>query len=179
MPFIEFLLLSFIAICAVIVVFATFMHAWESYLNRYKISQLAIKKSAYVKLVLNWCYLNINGPKQTMPEVSIKYNKNKKLNGVYISANNELIIYVNNHDSLLNLTNTIIHEYVHSRQRYELKQKNKDPFLKLYSKYHYEIGYEKNPFEYEARDIAKKFERKCLEDIIKQNPQILLDRKVF
>ena len=176
MPFIEFLLLSLIAICAVIVLFATFMDRWESYVDRYKISHLAIKKSAYVKMVHNWCYININGPQQIMPEVSINYKKNKSANGVYISANNQLLIYVNNHDSLLNLTNTIIHEYVHSRQRYELKQKNKDPFLKLYSKFNSERGYEKNPFEFEARNIAKKFERKCMEDILKQNPQIILVR---
>jgi hypothetical protein len=32
----------------------------------------------------------------------------------------------------------------------------------MYEKHQREIGYEKNPFEVEARDIAKKYEKECL-----------------
>jgi hypothetical protein len=167
MPLIEHILLSFIAICATMVVVGSFIENRESYYDRYKISHLTIPKSVFVEKVLNWCCINLSHPKNELPRFLINYKKNKKVNGLYVSAKNELFIYVNNHDSLINFTNTVIHEFIHSRQRNELKHKNNDPFLKLYAKFNSEIGYFKNPFEVEARSLAKKFESKCLKDILK------------
>lgn len=114
-----------------------------------------IKKTAFCQLVIDWCHEHISHKNTRKPNVILSYYPHKKRSGVYTSRSHECVIYVNNHQNVLNVTNTVIHEYVHARQ------KNKK-FDSLYARYHREIGYENNPFEIEARKVADKYEKECL-----------------
>jgi|688.fasta_scaffold216507_2 hypothetical protein len=71
----------------------------------------------------------------------------------------ECIIYDNSHQTILQVTNSVIHEYVHARQR------NKQ-FSKQYEQFQQEVGYDKNPYEVEAREVAKKYEKECMNSIL-------------
>jgi hypothetical protein len=155
----EVVLEIFINSCGVITILSLLMVIREGSLSHklsnLTFSDLPVKKTAYCQLVLDWCHANLGNPKSSKPNLTLKYYTHKKIAGLYISSSNECQIYINNNLTLREITNTVIHEYVHSLQR------NKT-FDKMYEKHQREIGYEKNPFEVEARDIAKKYEKECL-----------------
>jgi hypothetical protein len=106
-------------------------------------------------MVLDWCHENLGNSIKSKPNITLKYYPHKKLAGVFISSSNECQIYIHNHQTLREIINTVIHEYVHSLQQSKT-------FDKMYEKHQREIGYEMNPFEVEAREVAKKYEKECL-----------------
>lgn len=156
---IELILEIIIAVCGVITLVALLMVIREGLLIRklshLTLSDLPVKKTTYCQMVLDWCHGNLGNSNKSKPNLTLKYYPHKKLAGIFISSSNECQIYIHNHQTLIEITNTVIHEYVHSLQRSKT-------FDKLYEKHQREIGYEKNPFEVEARDIAKKYEKECL-----------------
>lgn len=156
---IKIILEIFITGCGVITLVALIMVIREglliSKLSNVTFSDLQVKKTTYCQMVLDWCHGNLGNSNKSKPNLTLKYYPHKKLAGVFISSSNECQIYIHNHQTLREITNTVIHEYVHSLQRSKT-------FDKLYEKHQKEIGYEKNPFEVEARDIAKKYEKECL-----------------
>lgn len=119
------------------------------------ISQLVISKSSFIKLVLDWCHTNIDHKANRKPSIVVKYHLSKKALGIYHAANNEIVIYVNNHQTIEQLTNTIIHEYIHARQRNRL-------FTKMYDQYTRDLGYWENPYEKEARREADRYQVECI-----------------
>jgi hypothetical protein len=123
------------------------------------ISQLVINKSSFIKLVLDWCHTNIDHKANRKPSIVVKYHLSKKALGIYHAANNEIVIYVNNHQTIEQLTNTIIHEYIHARQRNRL-------FTKMYDQYSRELGYWENPYEKEARREADRYQGKCTRHLL-------------
>lgn len=80
------------------------------------------------------------------------------VHGTYNPTTHEIIVYVNNHSTIKELTNTIIHEYIHARQ------KNRS-FNKKYNEQNNTVGYLKNIYEVESRIISGKNEKKCVRDI--------------
>lgn len=128
------------------------------------IEDMVIPKSTYVQLVVDWCHDNISHgnlkqPTKRKPTCSLKYNKTKTAYGAYFTPTNHIVIYVNNHTDLNELTNTVIHEYVHSRQKSR-------SFDKEYDRYDREMGYNNNPFEIEADEIANKYQDKCIQELM-------------
>jgi hypothetical protein len=119
------------------------------------IEAFPIKKTTFCQLVIDWCHENISHSNTRKPYVTLSYYPHRKWNGFYSSRSHGCVIYVNNHQNVLNVINTVIHEYVHARQ------KNKG-FDSLYERYQQEVGYENNPFEVEARRVARKYEKACL-----------------
>lgn len=158
-----------IAGCGIITIIALIMVIRErlliNRLSNFALSDLPVKKTTYCKMVLDWCHQNLGNPNALKPNLTLKYYPHKKFAGVFISSSNECQIYIYNHQTIKDITNTVIHEYVHSLQ----KCKN---FDKLYEKHQREIGYEKNPFEIEARHIAKKHEKECLSWVCAQISQL-------
>lgn len=156
---IKIILEIFITGCGVITLVALIMVIREglliSKLSNLTFSDLPVKKTTYCQMVLDWCHENLSSSNIPKPNIRVKYYPHKKIAGLYISGSNECQIYIYNHVTLREITNTVIHEYVHSRQRSRT-------FDKMYEKHQREIGYEKNPFEVEARDIANKYEKECL-----------------
>lgn len=126
-----------------------------SKLSKLTLSDLPVKKKIFCQLVLDWCHDNIAYSKTSKPILKVNYYAHKRWNGVYYSANHLCVIYVNNHDNIKAITNSVIHEYVHARQR------NRN-FDKLYEKYQRDFGYELNPLEQESRKVAKDREVECM-----------------
>jgi hypothetical protein len=124
-------------------------------LSKLTLSELPVKKTTYCQLVLDWCHENIAQTNTCKPKLRVNYYAHKKWGGFYNSGKHECVIYINSYDTIKDVTNAVIHEYVHARQR------NKN-FDKLYEKHQREVGYEMNPFEIEAREVAKKHEIEAL-----------------
>ena len=124
------------------------------------VEDLNIPKSKLIHLVNDWCDNNIRTTSRTKPTIEIKYNRNKKYDGVYYPLTNTMVIYINNTNNLLKLTNTIIHEYTHYNQ-------NRRGFNKKYEQYNNDIGYWNNPYEIESRLVSDKHQYQCLKEILK------------
>jgi hypothetical protein len=115
-------------------------------------------KAGYVKAVVYWCVQNFGIPSgnKKIPGVLIKYVKHSKLLGCYCSANKIIQVYLPGHENLLQLTNTILHEYDHFRTI----RNNKDQMN--YNKLLVEIGYDKHPLERSARVLSSTYDLICL-----------------
>jgi hypothetical protein len=157
-----------IAVCGIITIVALIMVIRErlliNRLSNFALSELPVKKTTYCKMVLDWCHENLGNSNKSKPTLTLKYYPHQKLAGVFMISSNECQIYIQNHQTLRQITNTVIHEYVHSLQKSKT-------FDKMYEKHQREIGYEMNPFEIEARHIAKKHERECLSWVCAQISQ--------
>ena len=124
--------------------------------------KLNTSKAAYIKAVVYWCVQNLGSPKgnKKIPGIVVRYVKQDKYLGLYCSASKDIIIYVKAHENLLQLTNTVIHEYDHFLRIRNLKdQKN-------YNKVLDEIGYDRHPLERFARETAEKYELNCFKAMV-------------
>jgi hypothetical protein len=130
-------------------------------ISNLKVEDLTIPKSKFVQLVNDWCWENLksNNPK---PTVTISYNKNKTVSGVYYPFNNSIVVYINNQTHLINIVDVTIHEFTHSTQKTK-------GFDKLYNQYTQEKGYWNNPFEQECEKVSEKNKHQCLQDLITNN----------
>jgi hypothetical protein len=126
-----------------------------------KQQQLLVTKVGYVRAVIGWCSQNLGLPERgvRIPDVSVSYYPHKKKHGNYFFSGKQIRVYVNNHASISQLTDTIIHEYVHFLEiRSQAHQKE-------YNKHLQQIGYYKNPYEISAREKAARHVTACLGDM--------------
>lgn len=148
--------------CGLLFLIGTFLGIREwllvKVLYNQSLSQLPIKKTIFCRLVLEWCHENIKEPNTTRPAISINYYKHKKLGGVYYPRVNECVIYVNSHQTVIELVNCIIHEYTHAKQR----GREINRFQETYDRLLLEFDYDQHPLEIEARTVADKYEKECL-----------------
>jgi hypothetical protein len=124
--------------------------------NSLTVDDLPIPKKRFVELVLSWCHQNLGKPKHGY-HLQIYYYVNKKWGGLYSFKNKQIIIYIPKGLTLTDLTNIVIHEYVHYLQ---LIKPADDA---MYHKHTNEIGYWNNPYEVEARELSLKHQDKCME----------------
>lgn len=155
--FLSISIISF-SIAIIAVIFGLFEQLKYLRIATAPLNKIRVNKTQYTNLVNEWCHENIRYEKTKKPTFQIKYYRSKKYNGHYTSRNHNMTIFVNNHPNIRELTNTIIHEYVHARQ----KDKN---FDKEYNRFTIEKGYWDNPFEIESRREAKKHQKRCILDL--------------
>lgn len=124
---------------------------------------LNISKAKFVYTVIDWCKKNMEYPKhhKYYPTVEVKYYINKKVLGDYSSTSRIIRIFINNHTSIEELVNTIIHEYQHYLQMPREKHQVE------YTKYNKTKGYFNNPYEIDAREKAEFYTPKCIKDLHK------------
>lgn len=126
-------------------------------------------KTVFVKTVIQWALNHIEPlhHKESI-QYKLRYYKHKTKLGVFFSRNREIIIYINNHQTIIEIIDSVLHEVVH------YKQFRSDPkcFQRQYEKLLSENGYENHPMEKEARKIASKLVGPCLEFLITQNKLI-------
>ena len=121
-----------------------------------------VTKSKFVNEVLRWCIKNMDYPTghKYYPQVKICYYKTKGSRfGDYTSNSRLIRIFINNHTSVEELVDTIIHEYTHYLQMPSQQDQ------KEYNRYLKQKGYYKNPFEINARESADKYTSICLKDM--------------
>ena len=119
-------------------------------------------KARFVNEVLKWCMNNMDYPTghKYYPQVKICYYKTKRNRfGDYTSNDRLIRIFINNHYSVEELINTVIHEYTHYLDMPFQKDQNE------YNRYLKQIGYYDNPFEINARETADKYTLICLKDM--------------
>lgn len=159
---IEGILMTITGLCCIMTIVSIFMIHREGKVLNAPIKNLIIPKTKYVYMVIEWCHQNLRHKQTKKPKVKVKYHQNKTVNGTYNPKTHEVVILINTHTTLRELTNTIIHEYIHSRQ------KNRS-FYKMYETYNQTVGYHDNPYEIESRMISKKKERECVMELVSSN----------
>ena len=104
--------------------------------------------------VMNWCKGNVglNYRRSYLP--ILEWHKRGEDCGDYDFEDNIISIYKNQHRSVLEIVETIIHEWVHYRQS-RVK----------YYEYDEKFGYAGNPLEKEAEKIASNLKYKCRKDL--------------
>jgi len=120
-----------------------------------------IEPQKLVKMVIEWSKNNIvyGKSRRITPSIKINYSKNGKVLGRYSFHSKVIEIYVRKHESLESIVDTIIHEYIH-----HLQLRNQKDDMK-YDSNSRRIGYYDNPFEVEARELARKYRRQCIADL--------------
>lgn len=121
-----------------------------------------VTKSKFVNEVLKWCMKNMDYPTghKYYPQVKICYYKTKRNRfGDYASNTRLIRIFINNHSSVEELIDTIIHEYTHYLDMpFQKDQKEYNRYLK-------QKGYYDNPFEINARETANKYTSICFKEM--------------
>lgn len=131
----------------------------EKYYNSLEVRDLLIPATSFIKAVL--LDLENRFPSQKPYSFEVKYYHNKSVMGRYYFNNNTMEIYLTKSTKLIQLTDTIAHEYCHHLQNHSEKQVIKSA-LKLY-----ESEYDHHPWEVEAREFASRVSLKILKKIIK------------
>ena len=129
---------------------------WKNRNQFLTVEDLTIPKKKFVELVLMWCQQNLGQHKHGI-NLKIYYYFNKKWGGLYFYRNRQITIYIPKDLKLIDLTNIVIHEYVHYLQIV----KPSDDIM--YNKHTKMVGYHNNPFEIEARELSLKHQDKCME----------------
>lgn len=121
------------------------------------------KKEIFAKLTLKWCKKffgkNKRRKKQLLLTFSPQLKKKKRsfIYGNYDLYRNVICIYLNNNATILEVVQTVIHEYTHYLQSsYKLK------------KYEKSYNYTQNPYEIEAKYNEETYGNKCLKHIRNQ-----------
>lgn len=118
------------------------------------VADLKIGKKKFVLLVLKWCAENIHN-NNTSFTLKIIYRKPTKIMGRYSYYYKQMEIYIDYSLCLLELINTITHEYLHHLQGAPKKHLYKHP-----------TNYLDDPMEIEARKFAEQFQNQCYDEIV-------------
>jgi len=114
--------------------------------------------------ILEWCKKRYGRGMKPYP--ILEFRKPNYLNGEYAQGEydyEEDMIYINSqmHDTLHELADTIIHEYVH--YRYHAKS--------TYYQLDRDYNHDEHPMEKQAVSIAKRDQKKCVQELKKYFPQ--------
>jgi hypothetical protein len=121
-----------------------------------KVRDLKIGRKKFVQFALQWCSTNLGTIKHPY-QLKIHYYRHQKYGGRFLFNVKQIVIYMYDDLTLDYLIDTVIHEYIHHLQ-FEKKVHEQD-----YDKKHKEVGYWDNPYEIEARHIAKQNRKECLD----------------
>ena len=129
-----------------------------------------IEDISYV--IIEWCMNTFKRSKyhKDLPLVIVKYahERYKNCYGEYDIKYNIMFIYSKRNRAVLQLVNTIIHEFVHHLQ-------SPNWTMRYLEKYGRKVN--KNPYEIEAYTISNKFNIICAKEIEKKVNKILKKRR--
>lgn len=122
-------------------------------------SSLISKKSA--KLTLDWCIDRYGTSLHNdLSTLEIKFRSKLAFYGEYDSDDNAIYINPTKHKTLIDLVNTVIHEYTHFKQNID----------GMYTKYYDRYGrtYENHPHEISAHRTADRDQREARRWVLNQ-----------
>lgn len=114
----------------------------------------------YVNRIVDWCVKTYGKSKynREFPEIQFRsryeLDDDPKTLAFYDEDDAVIFIKKDEHKTMYQLANTIIHEYTHYKQNASHYH-----ILSLY------LPYSKNPMEIEANEVAKRDTRKCLKEV--------------
>lgn len=124
---------------------------WNTDIKTFTVS----KQRKMVIEIINWCVneLGMEPRLKRIPEVKLINKADTGLYGEYLSGTHKILIYPDEQENLRRLIDTTIHEFTHSCQKF---------ITVRYQSASEKHGYNNNPFEVEARKVAKENRTTCL-----------------
>lgn len=98
-------------------------------------------------------------------KLTVSIDEEKKRMASFCPVKKEIIIYIKNHDNVIEIIDSLLHEITHYKQFHRSPRGNYKSYLKLMKEY----GYKKHPMEIEAVKTAKKYTKGCLNYLIEKN----------
>jgi len=123
------------------------------------VSDLKVPKVQFIRIVLDEIERKFNTNKPFNLEV--RYYQPQQVHGRYYFNTNLLVIYISPGLSLLELVDTILHEYCHHLQN-QSEKVIRNKAIKLY-----DTEYDNHPWEVEAREFAMRNSKILLMKVIK------------
>lgn len=124
-----------------------------------RMKNLRITQKKMVDDVLLWCHQNyFPTPKNHKLQYKIHYYQHKKFDGLYCGISKTITLYITPEKRVIDVIDTILHEYQHYMDIQNIKQVNH------YSELLNQVGYIDHPMEISARKFAKKHRVKCFEN---------------
>lgn len=130
----------------------------DSWIKSLMIKDLAIPATQFVRLILNEIETAI--PCNKPYHLELRYYETRNIMGRYFFDRNVIQIYFSKTSKLLEVTDTIIHEYCHHLQN-DANKLERTTALEMY-----DYEYWNHPWEIEARRIAKQKSLKLLKQVI-------------
>lgn len=130
-------------------------------------SKIPLDRSTAVK-ILEWCKITYGRSKYKKKYPTLRYRNREPYSltgaeknelfvyGIYDCDNNYIYVDKTKHETLEDLTNTIIHEYTHYTQ-------NMRYYYKILHRYEKEL--DKHPYEIKACHVAERDTKKCIEEL--------------
>jgi len=118
-----------------------------------------VNKKTLLK-ILDWCKEKY-GPSKFNSMNTLKLRVNNRIKGEcgnYTPVNNTIYVNITAHDSLIEVIDTVIHEYVHFRQ--DIKNKYHKLYMETYS-----YNVDNHPYEKTAYGVALNDRRECYNDL--------------
>lgn len=119
------------------------------------LSKEAIEDICYY--AIDWCCFKFGEHCIPSDITTFVEGKHKDKWRAHYNWNGEIIVYKKHHKNVKELIRTVIHEFIHTTQDY-----------KTYYKYEKKYGYNNNPYEISANEMARLHLNPCLEYSIKK-----------
>jgi len=113
------------------------------------------------KLAFVWCSYRLGGSRYQLgfPKLKILNERSKKYRGHYDEVRNEIVVYLKNHRSLIDICRTMIHEWKHYQQNILIMY---DVYLRVYKR-----NLSNHPYEISAEKAAIRLGAECKTCLIK------------
>lgn len=153
---------SFLLSCIGHFLFLTFKYMREEYTNPESSStQLNISKIEFIRQIVGWCVENLGMPPNTSqwPNITLRYYRHQKYAGTYIQPIKMITVYWASNPSMMDIVNTVIHEYQHFL---DIRNGKDD---REYARQLVSMGYHSNMYEIRARRVASQWAKTCFDEM--------------
>ena len=123
-----------------------------------EINDLVIPSTKFMRLVLE--EIENKYPCNRSYILEVRYYETKSVMGRYFFDSNTIVVYISKSSKLLEVTDTLIHEYCHHLQNHSGK-KERSKALELYNREYWD-----HPWEIQARYLASKMGLQVLKKIL-------------
>jgi len=123
-----------------------------------EINDLVIPSTKFMRLVLN--EIENRYPCSRSYNLEVRYYETKNVMGRYFFNNHTIVVYISKSSKLIDVTDTLIHEYCHHLQNHSGK-KERNKALELYNREYWD-----HPWEVQARYLASKMRLQVLKKIL-------------
>jgi hypothetical protein len=114
--------------------------------------------------IVDWSVANIPPIKTNHRlNVNVSSYEHKKTMAMYYPHKKEIKIYIKNHESVIEIVDSLLHEVTHYKQYLRNTRGHSKNYQKLLGLY----GYQNHPMEIEAVDTAKKYTKDCIKYLVR------------
>jgi hypothetical protein len=117
-------------------------------------------KRKHIIWMFDWCYNNLGQSKFNHKFKVVISRKKEDVFGQYVIGKDIIRINIKNHKSLLDICDTVIHEYTHYLQNMEMYTTYVYKYNRNYSNHPYEVSAVKKALKYKKKlraDFKKEF----------------------